>query len=123
MSDESAVSQTLDEYYRAFSTLNVQAILPYLNHPAMLIGPLGVTLIQLLAYSSSCSNPITYCFMNRRFRFAFLKLFQSLHTPRKGPPTGDSRSEVSGNDSLLFAMRGSTLNKSEVLVLEREERL
>lgn len=79
------------------------------------IGPLGVTLIQLLAYSSSCSNPITYCFMNRRFRFAFLKLFQFLHRKRKSElPTVDRRSEVSGNDSLLFpvAPRGSVLNKS-----------
>jgi len=30
-----------------------------------LIGPLGVALVQLLAYSSSCCNPITYSFMNR----------------------------------------------------------
>jgi|SRR5450631_193530 ketosteroid isomerase-like protein len=42
MSDETAVRQTLDEYYRAFSTLNIQAILRYLNQPAMLVGPLGV---------------------------------------------------------------------------------
>ncbi len=42
MTDETAVRQTLDEYYRAFSTLSVQAILPYLNQPALLIGPLGV---------------------------------------------------------------------------------
>jgi ketosteroid isomerase-like protein len=42
MSDETAIRQTLDEYYRAFSSLNIQAILPYLNQPAILIGPLGV---------------------------------------------------------------------------------
>jgi hypothetical protein len=42
MTDETAVRHTLDEYYRAFSTLNVQAILPYLNEPASLVGPLGV---------------------------------------------------------------------------------
>jgi hypothetical protein len=42
MTDETAVRQTLDEYYRAFSTLSVQAILPYLNQPALLVGPLGV---------------------------------------------------------------------------------
>ena len=42
MTEEAAVRQTLDEYYRAFSTLSVQAILPYLNEPALLIGPLGV---------------------------------------------------------------------------------
>jgi ketosteroid isomerase-like protein len=42
MPDETAVRQMLDEYYRAFSTLSIQAILPYLNEPALLIGPLGV---------------------------------------------------------------------------------
>jgi ketosteroid isomerase-like protein len=42
MSDETAVRKMLGEYYRAFSTLNVRAILPYLNEPAMLVGPQGV---------------------------------------------------------------------------------
>jgi hypothetical protein len=38
MTDETALRQTLDEYYRAVSTLSVQAILPYLNQPALLVG-------------------------------------------------------------------------------------
>ncbi len=42
MTDETAVRHTLDEYYRAFSTLRVEAILPYLNQPALLVGPQGV---------------------------------------------------------------------------------
>jgi ketosteroid isomerase-like protein len=42
MSDEAAVRKMLDEYYRAFSTLRVQAILPYLDQPALLVGPQGV---------------------------------------------------------------------------------
>ena len=42
MTDETALRHTLNEYYRAFSTLSVQAILPYLNQPALLVGPLGV---------------------------------------------------------------------------------
>jgi ketosteroid isomerase-like protein len=41
MSDETAVRQMLGEYYRAFSTLSVQAVLPYLNQPALLVGPAG----------------------------------------------------------------------------------
>ena len=41
MSDETEVGRMLGEYYRAFSTLSVQAILPYLNQPAMLVGPAG----------------------------------------------------------------------------------
>jgi hypothetical protein len=42
MTDETAVRDTLDEYYRAFSTLSVQAILPFLDQPALLVGPQGV---------------------------------------------------------------------------------
>lgn len=42
-----------------------------------LIGPVGVSLIQLLAYVSSCVNPITYCFMNSGFRSAFVSVFGS----------------------------------------------
>src|ERR1700722_3607200 len=41
MSDETAIREMLGEYYRDFSTLNVQAILPYLNQPALLLGPAG----------------------------------------------------------------------------------
>lgn len=32
------------------------------------IGPVGISLIQLLAFVSSCCNPITYCFMYNKFR-------------------------------------------------------
>jgi hypothetical protein len=37
-----AVSQVIADYYRDFSTLNVQAILPYFNEPSLLVGPQGV---------------------------------------------------------------------------------
>ena len=40
--DEAAVSRVLADYYRAFSTLEVQAILPYFHEPSLLIGPQGV---------------------------------------------------------------------------------
>ncbi|XP_050295280.1 cholecystokinin receptor-like isoform X2 [Anthonomus grandis grandis] len=46
------------------------------------IGYAGVSFFQLLAYTSSCCNPITYCFMNRGFRNSFLKLFSCLKTPK-----------------------------------------
>jgi hypothetical protein len=41
MADE-AVNQVIAEYYRDFSTLNVQAILRYFNEPSLLVGPQGV---------------------------------------------------------------------------------
>jgi hypothetical protein len=41
MSNE-AVNQVMADYYRDFSTLNVQAILPYFTVPSFLVGPQGV---------------------------------------------------------------------------------
>lgn len=37
-----AVKQVIADYYRDFSTLNVQTILPYFHEPALLVGPQGV---------------------------------------------------------------------------------
>lgn len=39
------------------------------------VGSTGISLVHLLAYVSSCCNPITYCFMNKKFRQAFLTAF------------------------------------------------
>ncbi|KAK6976436.1 cholecystokinin receptor [Biomphalaria glabrata] len=46
-----------------------------------IVTPLTKTLFHLLSYVSSCCNPITYCFMNKKFREAFLRVFQC-----RGPP-------------------------------------
>lgn len=40
------------------------------------LGSLGISFFQLLAYTSSCCNPITYCFMSRGFRKSFLNMFR-----------------------------------------------
>jgi hypothetical protein len=41
MTNEEAVTKFLSDYYVAFSTLSIQAILPYFHEPALLVGPLG----------------------------------------------------------------------------------
>uniref|UniRef100_A0A1A9WQ24 G-protein coupled receptors family 1 profile domain-containing protein n=1 Tax=Glossina brevipalpis TaxID=37001 RepID=A0A1A9WQ24_9MUSC len=58
-----------------------------INTMAMFIGPAiyeyvdytTISFLQLLAYSSSCCNPITYCFMNANFRRAFMDTFKGMH--------------------------------------------
>ncbi|KAM7347911.1 uncharacterized protein ACRADG_007392 [Cochliomyia hominivorax] len=58
-----------------------------INTVAMFIGPAiyeyvdytTISFFQLLAYSSSCCNPITYCFMNASFRRAFVDTFKGMH--------------------------------------------
>ncbi len=39
------------------------------------VTPMTMNLFHLLCYVSSCCNPITYCFMNRKFRQGFLSAF------------------------------------------------
>ncbi|XP_075213710.1 uncharacterized protein LOC142319921 [Lycorma delicatula] len=97
-------------------------------------------LVQILAFISSCCNPITYCFMNRKFRQAFLSVFKCHKCHRFccccaseviGGPLGNlsrlgdvaggpNNSEISGNDSTLYIGRGC---RSEVVVLDAEERV
>ena len=43
MTAEQSLRQVLSDYYAAFSTLEIQAVLPYFHQPALLIGPQGVT--------------------------------------------------------------------------------
>ena len=40
--NEDAALRTLADYYRAFSTLDVQAVSPYFHEPSLLISPQGV---------------------------------------------------------------------------------
>ena len=42
MKDEADVARVLAEYYSAFSTLEVAAVLPYFNEPCVFIGTQGV---------------------------------------------------------------------------------
>jgi NTF2-like protein (DUF6841) len=53
-----AVNQLIADYYRDFSTLNVQAILPYFNEPSLLVGPQGVTSIPDRATLSALFGPV-----------------------------------------------------------------
>ena len=39
--DQAEVVRVLNEYYSAFSTLNVEAVLRYFHEPSFLIGPQG----------------------------------------------------------------------------------
>ncbi|XP_068084306.1 cholecystokinin receptor type A-like isoform X2 [Anabrus simplex] len=105
------------------------------------VGSTGISLVQLLAYISSCCNPITYCFMNRKFRQAFLGIFDcyrctswlcgvrghSAGIQRTGAAsTGivvNNNSDLSCNDSTQFVGRISVAGRSEVVVLEAEDRV
>jgi hypothetical protein len=52
------VNQVIVDYYRDFSTLNVQAILPYFNEPSLLVGPQGVIVIPDYAALVAVFGPV-----------------------------------------------------------------
>ncbi|XP_064537078.1 cholecystokinin receptor isoform X1 [Drosophila montana] len=58
-----------------------QALYEYIDYTT-------ISFLQLLAYSSSCCNPITYCFMNASFRRAFVDTFKVLPWKRNGAAAG-----------------------------------
>ncbi|XP_031849886.1 cholecystokinin receptor type A isoform X2 [Nomia melanderi] len=97
------------------------------------VGSTGISLVHLLAYVSSCCNPITYCFMNRKFRQAFLGLFNCHRCWRVGCRNSDvamtstknaiqvgNNSELSGNESTIYLAKTSLVAKS-VRLLEEED--
>ncbi|KYM85204.1 Cholecystokinin receptor [Atta colombica] len=103
----------------------------YLFSPELVysvVGSTGISLVQLLAYVSSCCNPITYCFMNRKFRQAFLGLFDCHRCWRVGcrhndiamAATGNAgqagnNSELSGNDSTVYLGKASLAARSGII--------
>ncbi|XP_076548373.1 cholecystokinin receptor type A [Osmia lignaria lignaria] len=102
-----------------------------------IVGSTGISLVQLLAYVSSCCNPITYCFMNRKFRQAFLGLFDCHRCWRVGCRNSDiamastrnavqggNNSELSGNETTVYLGKASLVARSEVMrLLEEEDRV
>ncbi|XP_034652237.1 cholecystokinin receptor type A [Drosophila subobscura] len=58
-----------------------QALYEYIDYTS-------ISYLQLLAYSSSCCNPITYCFMNASFRRAFVDTFKGMPWRRAGAGAG-----------------------------------
>ncbi|XP_037931952.1 cholecystokinin receptor-like [Teleopsis dalmanni] len=91
-----------------------------INTVAMFIGPAiyeyvdytSISFFHLLAYSSSCCNPITYCFMNAGFRRAFLDTFKGMHFNHgrfwRKRPKNDTNLSVAGN-SIALANSGATV--------------
>jgi len=64
-----------------------------------------ISFLQLLAYSSSCCNPITYCFMNANFRRAFVDTFKGLRLSERSlcrrRNKKDTNLSIAGNSIIL----------------------
>ncbi|XP_053665031.1 uncharacterized protein LOC128714177 [Anopheles marshallii] len=128
----------------------------YLYSPSFVyqhVNSSGIALVQLMAYISSCCNPITYCFMNRRFRQAFLGIFSCYRNrmpicccfccaSKNGPMDGveskaaaylrqntinQSGAERNNSDvsgnDSLVYVGRGLVQRSEILILESEDRV
>ena len=57
MNEETVVTRVLADYYDAFSTLEVHAVLPYFHEPSVLIGPQGVFAAPTYAVLTTAFTP------------------------------------------------------------------
>jgi hypothetical protein len=76
MTNEEAVTKFLSDYYAAFSTLNIQVILPYFHEPALLVGPLGVIPLPTPAAVVPIFGPVMENLRHRQYGQSEWKLQQ-----------------------------------------------
>jgi len=65
--DQADVIRVLHDYYSAFSTLNIEAVLPYFHEPSMLIGPQGVLAATTHTMLATAVSPAIEGFRARGF--------------------------------------------------------
>jgi hypothetical protein len=66
VNDEAAL-RTLTDYYRAFSTLEVQAVWPYFHEPSLLMSPQGVFAVPAFAALAAVFTPVMEGLRSREF--------------------------------------------------------
>ncbi|TKR68263.1 hypothetical protein L596_024265 [Steinernema carpocapsae] len=95
------------------------------------------TVITILTYLSSCTNPITYCFLNQKFRTALLLTFgcrrknsirghfQKVYMPPQNPPNGhllkQSHGLAPGNEGHRATINRSVSTSSNLMAKMRGE--
>jgi hypothetical protein len=65
--NDDAALRTLADYYRAFSTLEVQAVWPYFHEPSLLISPQGVFAVPTFAALATVFTPTMEGLRTRHF--------------------------------------------------------
>nr|AAB32223.1 cholecystokinin receptor subtype A, CCK-A receptor=G protein coupled receptor [rabbits, fundic epithelium, Peptide, 427 aa] [Oryctolagus cuniculus]prf//2021259A cholecystokinin A receptor [Oryctolagus cuniculus] len=66
-----------------------------------------ISFILLLSYTSSCVNPIIYCFMNKRFRLGFMATFPCCPNPGPPGPRAEAGEEEEGRTTRASLSRYS----------------
>jgi ketosteroid isomerase-like protein len=62
-----AVAQVLADYYKAFSTLDAQAVEPFFHEPSQLVGPAGVVPTPTRAAVAAAFQPVMNALRARGF--------------------------------------------------------
>jgi ketosteroid isomerase-like protein len=73
---EAVVTRVLTDYYRAFSTLDVQAILPYYLEPSLVVSPQGVAAMPTHAALVAVIAPGMEAFRARGYARSELTMLQ-----------------------------------------------
>jgi ketosteroid isomerase-like protein len=79
MNDQAAVTQVLNDYYSAFSTLDVQAIVPYYHEPSLFITPLGVNVAHTCADMVATLTTVTEGLRVREYGRSELSMLHVKH--------------------------------------------
>ncbi len=74
--DETVVNQFLTDYYRDFSSLNIDAILPYFHEPCLTIGPQGVLGAPTRSVLATALSPVLESLRERGYGRSDLSIRQ-----------------------------------------------
>ncbi|XP_064637445.1 cholecystokinin receptor type A-like isoform X2 [Lineus longissimus] len=79
------------------------------------VSPIVMSSLHLFSYISTCCNPITYCFMNKKFRQGFLQAFRCCGYRRgHARKTSDySCSNTNSSRTVFTSLRGHEFEKEQ----------
>jgi ketosteroid isomerase-like protein len=107
--DEAVVTRVLTDYYRAFSTLDVQAILPYFHEPSFIVIPQGVAAMPTHAALVAWMAPSMEAFRARGYARSELTM---LHVKRLSAGTA-----LAAGVAVRYKTDGQVLDQAGVIYL------
>src|SRR5882724_5799745 len=107
--DNAAVVQVLFDYYRAFSTLDAQAVGRYFNEPSQLVSPAGVVPAPMRAAVTAAFQPVMDGLRARGFAKSELT---NLHLKRLSATT-----VIAGGVAVRSKTDGQELDRAGVVYL------
>ena len=107
--EEAAAAQVLADYYRAFSSLDAQAVWPYFHEPSQLVSPAGVVAMPTRAAVAAAFQPSMDALRARGFAKSELI---NLHVKRLSATT-----VIAGGVAVRTKTDGQELNRTGVVYL------